>query len=429
MKEKLSYIDQLSEGLVGIINDILKEVVLEGVSFDSRKKWLQRYFNLENADYATFETCFMQLIEEFGKDNLEMSKIRQLASECYVFPDTIDNLVDSITTRKFQLLKDQLEQEKREAEKKAQEARKEAERIAKKAAEEEKRRQQEKRKAEIAKQEAVRKAREEAERQERERKAREERERKAREEAERQDRERKAREERERKAKEEEERKKKELEERKARIEAEIRAKEARIKELEEKARLKEEQKAREERERRAKEEQVRIAREEAKRKSNAESEISMFFPVDGIILGKTKASDLYLCIKSDYGDKICYGLDCYSKTSLICDRVGHIESITKRKEEDLPAKWTSLGFDWGLSYNQCVSLVCRLGFSIKEILKPNCEHQHGNVYFFSAGFEATSPSGIISILFDFFHNTYCSVDSPNTLQDISIQYLGSFSN
>ena len=239
--------------------------------------------------------------------------------------------------------------------------------------------------------------------------------------------ERREKEDRERKAQEEQDRMVREKAQWQKKFEAERKAKEEaeRLALAAAQAREESERKAREERERRAREEAERKAREAAERKNKASFEISKFFPVYGVILGKTKVYELPpLILSYNSGDQTAYLISSNSRTTLISDCQGLIEAIIARKGNDLPFKWTSLGFNWELSYNQCTSLVQKLGFSIKEIQKPICENPYGNVYFFHAAFEATSHSGMMSIDIGFNAHHEASVDSPNTLEYISIRYL-----
>lgn len=53
----------LSEGLVEIINDCLKEVIINGVPFEQRRKWLVRYFGMEGADYSPFKVSMLDLFQ------------------------------------------------------------------------------------------------------------------------------------------------------------------------------------------------------------------------------------------------------------------------------------------------------------------------------------------------------------------------------
>ena len=125
---------KVSEGLEGIINDIVKEVVLQGASFDSKKKWLKRYFNLEGVDYSSFEGSFPTLLEAFKGNDIDKTGIRGLARLCFVRTDTIDSIFDALDERRVLSLKKELE-----------------------AVKEVKRSQQKKRKAESDKKEAERK--------------------------------------------------------------------------------------------------------------------------------------------------------------------------------------------------------------------------------------------------------------------------------
>lgn len=167
----------LSEGLVEIINECLKEVVIKGVPFEQRRKWLTRYFGMEGADYPIFEASMLELISALNQEKPDKKNVRSLAESCFVSVQTIDDIFEVQETRKVATIKDELESVK----KKAEQERLAAERAEKEIEEKEREMQQERKRVEKLiheKTEAEKKAKEKAEA---ERKAKEEAARKARE--------------------------------------------------------------------------------------------------------------------------------------------------------------------------------------------------------------------------------------------------------
>ena len=165
--------------------------------------------------------------------------------------------------------------------------------------------------------------------------------------------------------------------------------------------------------------------------RSSLSSEISKFFPYDGIVFGETKVSDLsrlgYKNLHSDYSNSDYYigssGINVYDNNN---DQ--YVDYIVTSSNDALPSAWTNIGFDWGLSYNQCMTLVKRLGFVVKTTIEPHAEQFSGRKTL-RATFEATSPNNLMSIEFVFEfgneHGEGYSVDSRNSLEFLHIKYLG----
>lgn len=73
----------LTEVLVEIINEYLKEAVISGTPFEQRRKWLTRYFGQEGADYPPFEASMPELITELKQEKPDKQKVRQLVDSCH----------------------------------------------------------------------------------------------------------------------------------------------------------------------------------------------------------------------------------------------------------------------------------------------------------------------------------------------------------
>ena len=250
--------------------------------------------------------------------------------------------------------------------------------------------------------------------------------------------ERKAKKEAERKAKEEKERRAKEEADR---IAAEKKAEEERVAALrkaekERIAREKAEREVAEEARRKTVEEVYRKAREEAERKAREEAErkvnssISLLCPIEGVVFGETKTSDMprlgYKECFNEYTKKYYWrlsGLNVYDDNG---DQ--YVDYILISNHSRLSSKLIDLGFDFGLSYNQCMSLLRRLGFTIVVKKEPHTVF-HAGRNTLEAVLKATSLDGQIAIEFDFeFGNKNgegYSVDSRNSLDFMNIYYLG----
>ncbi len=155
------------------INTLVEEIVINNAVFDDQKKYLQRYCQEENLDYASFEKNLTDLFEAFKDLKLYNSNtlvllVKKLAKDCYLEESTVDNLISTINKAKEEAKRKAEEKAKREAEeaklKAEEEARRKAEEEAERKAEEEAQRKAEEEAIRKAEEEAKRKAEEEAKR-------------------------------------------------------------------------------------------------------------------------------------------------------------------------------------------------------------------------------------------------------------------------
>lgn len=88
----------ISDTFRAYIEELVKAVVLEGVSFDNQKKWLRKYCEAEGVEYATLETNlsdFFQSMEEYKSLHSKSGErlARLLARECYISDIIVDRVM------------------------------------------------------------------------------------------------------------------------------------------------------------------------------------------------------------------------------------------------------------------------------------------------------------------------------------------------
>jgi hypothetical protein len=146
----------------------------------------------------------------------------------------------------------------------------------------------------------------------------------------------------------------------------------------------------------------------------------SELFPIYGVTLGKTTVPELQIL-----GNKDKY-YDLYKIQGFDFWYENNVASMMYlvRDDRKLPDAWTSLGFDWGLSFNRLTELLKRLGYSVSVSKPPMIKQYTGHDSFF-ADIEATKFSGIpTKILFGFGYSTGTTADSPGTLYNMTVHHL-----
>ena len=106
----------ISDSLAEIINECLKESVFERKPYELRKKWLERFFAVEGADYLPFEASFLQLIQELSRDTLDRKSIRRLADSCFIRTETLDDILEHLEAKREQSIRSAFEAEKKKVE-------------------------------------------------------------------------------------------------------------------------------------------------------------------------------------------------------------------------------------------------------------------------------------------------------------------------
>jgi hypothetical protein len=185
-----------------------------------------------------------------------------------------------------------------------------------------------------------------------------------------------------------------------------------------------ERERAEREREERERNERARLERERVERE-RAEKEL---FPLYGVILGKTTEAELMkmgqrsTMINSSTNQPYQYyriqGSDFWYYN-------GVSERMYLTESDKLPEKWTGLGLDWKLTYNQWNALLQQLGFSIRVVKPPTISQWQGKDAF-SAEIVATKTTGIplkIELAFRYAQGT-TSPNDRGTLYSITVVAL-----
>jgi hypothetical protein len=89
-----------------------------------------------------------------------------------------------------------------------------------------------------------------------------------------------------------------------------------------------------------------------------------------------------------------------------------------------IPEPWKALGFDWNFSYNQWISLLQRLAYSVR-IEEPPQVVRDGDHDSFRARVSAVKRQRVaIEIELDFNYSRGTTTDSPGTLYSITVKAL-----
>ncbi len=88
---------RISPELQEYINELVKEVVLNGKDFNSQKKWLKKYVEAENGDFDTLNENLEEFIEALPEYKISNSKfmkkqVEMLAKTCYITNETFSKL-------------------------------------------------------------------------------------------------------------------------------------------------------------------------------------------------------------------------------------------------------------------------------------------------------------------------------------------------
>lgn len=149
------------------------------------------------------------------------------------------------------------------------------------------------------------------------------------------------------------------------------------------------------------------------------------FFPVYGVLLGKTTVSDvkaLGYIAKSDGDDYKAY---IQTLTFWDFDGNGVFKDIYMVKNNAMPDKWRELGLDWKLSYDEWLALFQRMDFSIEHTEAPETTEYSGRNTL-SAEFIAMAPDQTFTMELDFNygneHGEGYSTRSKRSLYSISVK-------
>ena len=156
-------------------------------------------------------------------------------------------------------------------------------------------------------------------------------------------------------------------------------------------------------------------------------SAIALFFPLDGVTIGKTTWKQ---------AEEKGYKVEIWEKGPSRVMSVGVIyfwdhegegvftSAYITNSYYYLPPKWKSLGFSWNLSYDEWISVFEKMGFAIIVTQEPSQkEYSRRKVLF--AQFKALSSDGnvLFWMYFDFGECGYLTT-SPKTLYSITVDYV-----
>ncbi len=88
---------RISLELQEYINELVKEVILNGKDFNSQKKWLKKYVEVENGDFDTLNESleeFLEVLPEYKISNSKFIKkqVEILSKQCHITEDTFIKL-------------------------------------------------------------------------------------------------------------------------------------------------------------------------------------------------------------------------------------------------------------------------------------------------------------------------------------------------
>ena len=153
------------------------------------------------------------------------------------------------------------------------------------------------------------------------------------------------------------------------------------------------------------------------------------FFPVCGVLPGKTTVSDIktwgYYIDKS-YSKSYNTNINSIAFWDHDGDQIFKDIYMTNTTG-GMPAKWEKLGFDWKQSYDEWVALFKKMGFTIRHVKKPITVEFSGRKTL-RAQFIATAPDQTFSMDLEFNygndHGEGYSTQSMRSLYSISVKLL-----
>lgn len=145
-------------------------------------------------------------------------------------------------------------------------------------------------------------------------------------------------------------------------------------------------------------------------------SSINTFFPVYGIVLGKSTWYDVAksgnLAMPSDNGDWFCnsHGLAFWDH-----DKKGYFDQLYFTHGYNMPPAWIKKGFQWGNSYNTWLKLLDNMGYTVLVVKEPTITEKD-----FKAEIRAISSDAHLRIDFDFSY-TKGDQSTAGTLYSINM--------
>ena len=159
---------------------------------------------------------------------------------------------------------------------------------------------------------------------------------------------------------------------------------------------------------------------------NNSSGLLSKFFPVYGITLGKSTSANIkakgFTVKKNDSGNQVgkVNGLDFWD-----FDHDDIFEHLYFTYSSSLPEKWLDLGINWSLSYNQIVSKLKNLGFTVINSEGPATKKYSGrNTLSANVKFKAPNENFTIELDFNYGNknNEGYTVNSANSLYSMRLK-------
>ena len=156
----------------------------------------------------------------------------------------------------------------------------------------------------------------------------------------------------------------------------------------------------------------------------------NMFFPIYGLTIGQSRAADFrnagYEVKASASGTTSCY----LPQKGMFFDynEDGYFEKVcVLSMGHEMPSRWASLGFSWGMSYNQVISKLTNMGFEIDFLSEPEVKKYDGrNVL--DAMVRATTKDGRFVFVITFGSGNRngegYSRDSRNSIDNFQMEWM-----
>ena len=155
----------------------------------------------------------------------------------------------------------------------------------------------------------------------------------------------------------------------------------------------------------------------------------SDLFPLYGVTLGETTVNQLARLGErtSTINERTGSPYECYviNKTDFWYDADGVANHVyIARGVYSIPEQWRTIGFEWSISYSQWISLLQRLGYSVRIEEPPGVVKYDGHDSF-SAKISAIKQARIpMEITLCFNYGQGITTDSQGTLYNISVRAL-----
>lgn len=154
-------------------------------------------------------------------------------------------------------------------------------------------------------------------------------------------------------------------------------------------------------------------------------ADISTFFPVYGITLGKSTWYDV--ANAGHFVEEVSKGSSIICNTMGFClfdhNRKGYFNELYITSGGNMPTDWQKLGFQWGNSYQTWLDLLDQMGYKVTVTKAPTVRSYNGRDVL-NAEFVAVSPDGTLKMEFNFDGGYSANTTGPKTLYSIKMTAL-----